>query len=55
MVKTVLKIDGMACRLCEAHVKQGFCGEKGHLLPHKGENGNPFGTASGGKQTQNGH
>ena len=43
MTKTVLKIDGMMCGMCEAHVndaiRNAFAVREGIFFPHKGRNG----------------
>lgn len=45
MVQMTLKVDGMACGMCEAHINDAirshFAVKKVRLQPHQGRNGHP--------------
>ena len=56
MVKTILKIDGMMCGMCEAHIndciRRAFDVKKSYLFPHKTRNHDSFGTRAGSVRAQ---
>ena len=45
MIETTVKVDGMMCGMCEAHVSDAIRGalpvKKSHRLPHQGAGGDP--------------